>query len=182
MSSTAFGPAATNPPAPRWGFWFWLKIVLGGWVLAFVIVVVPLTLLNSWKVSRLPVVEGTLSNQRIVEVENRKARMAELWVKATLQFDRPSESGIVHCRHDDVTIGPAGKPESFVTRAQLAVRRDSCHDYSFLPVHVPSWMEWAGIFLAVGIYLIFLTGILYFALRYQKPGAARSAASPPPCR
>lgn len=167
MSSPAFSPATANPPAPRWGFWFWLKIVLGGWALVFVIVVVPLTLLNAWKVGRLPVVEGTLSNQRIVEVENRKARMAELWVSATLEFDRPGESGIVHCRHDNVTIGPAGKPESFATRAELAVRGDSCHGYSFLPVHVPSWMEWTLIFLAVGIYLIFLTGILFLALQSQ---------------
>jgi hypothetical protein len=173
MSSSTLHPAPAQTPSRQWGFSFWLKIALAVWALVFVILVVPFTLLNAWKVGALPAVEGTLSSHRIVEVKQRKSHLPERWVKATLEFDRPTESGLVHCKHEDVTIGPAGKPESFATRAQLAVRRDSCHGYTFLPLHVPSLGEWTGIFLAVGIYLFVLTGILFLALRYQKPAGAR---------
>ncbi len=180
MSSPASDPAATaapSPPAPsRWSYWFWLKIALAVWALVFVVLVVPFTLLNAWKVAALPVVEGMLSDHRVVEVKQRKSHIPETWVKATLEFDRPTVSGLVHCKHEDVTIGPAAKPESFVKRAELAVRRDSCHGYTFLPLHVPSWVEWTGIFLAVGLYLFLLTGVLLFALRYQKPAAPVAAA------
>lgn len=174
MSSSSLDSAPVESPARRWGFSFWLKTALVVWALVFAVLVVPFTLLNAWKVGALPVVEGTLSDHRVVEVKQRRSHIPELWVKATLQFDRPTANGLVPCRHEDVTIGSAAKPESFATRAELAVRRDSCHGYTFLPVHVPSLMEWTGIFLAVGMYLFVLTGILFLALRYQRPAGARS--------
>src|SRR5262245_26964928 len=136
-----------------WGFRFWFKLALGIWALLFFVLIVPFAQLHKWKVGTLPVAEGTLSNHRLFEVERRKPRRIEQYVKVTLEFDRPGGNGQVpgqvHCKHDNVTIGPAGRAESFVTRVELAVRTDSCHGYFFLPLDVPSLGEWVWLFLFV---------------------------------
>ena len=87
---------ATNPPDPassisQWGFGRWLAVALGVWTFLFLALVVPFALLHAWKVGSLPVVEGTLSQHRVVEVKRHKPPRTELWVRAILEFDRPSD-------------------------------------------------------------------------------------------
>src|SRR5262245_40954291 len=112
-----------------WGFGFWLKLALGIWALVFVAIIAPFAVVHHWKVGTLPVVEGALSNHHIVEAKRRKTQGVIRIVHATLEFERPSDSGPVRCKLDNVAIGDAWKPESFAMRVDLAVRTDSCHGY-----------------------------------------------------
>lgn len=148
-----------------WGFGSWFKLVFGIWTAVFLFVIIPLTMLYSWKVGTLPVAEGVLSNHHIVK-EKRKQAYDEV-VKATLEFERPSAKGPVQCKHDEVRIGFAVKPESYVRRVEVAVRTDSCHGYFLLPLNTPSVPEWVLVFLMVGGSLFIVVVVSYYGDRWE---------------
>jgi hypothetical protein len=155
-------------------------VALGVWTFLFLAFVVPFAVLHAWKVSTLPVVEGTFSHHRIVEVKRHKPPRTELRVRATLEFDRPSDRGTVRCKLDDVSTGPAEKQQSFATRAELAVRTDSCHGYSVLPRDGPAiFREWVFVFLTVCVAIFIFIGVQFLSARYPQASGARNAPSPP---
>jgi hypothetical protein len=167
---------APNAAAPRkWGYWRWASLGIAGWAFLLFAIFIPLTSLYAWKVSRMPVAEGTLSQHRVVEIERSKPRRFEKWVHAALDFDRPGENGTVHCRHEDFTVGPQSQARSFATRVTLAVRTDSCHGYSVLPLeNPPRWNQAALAFLFGCVIVLVFTAIVFFADRFpQRPRKMR---------
>ncbi len=176
MSAPARNPPDPASPISRWGFGRCLAVALGVWTFLFLMFVLPFALLHDWKVGSLPVVEGTLSQHRVVEVKRHKPPPTELWVTANLEFDRPGDHGMVHCKLDDVSIGPAANPQSFATRIELAVRTDSCHGYSMLPRDGTAIVrEWVMVFLLVCVAIVIGVGVHFLAWRNPRPPAARRA-------
>jgi hypothetical protein len=176
MSAPVMNPLDPASPISRWGFGRCLAVALGVWTFLFLVLVVPFALLHDWKVASLPVVEGTLSQHRVVEVKRHKPRPTELWVMANLEFDRPSDHGTVPCKLDDVSIGPAANPQSFATRIELAVRTDSCHGYAMLPRDGTAIVrEWVMVFLLVCVSIFIGIGIHSLARRNPRPSAVRRA-------
>jgi hypothetical protein len=145
-----------------WGLGLQLKIALGIWAAFFCLGVIPVAILNDWKVGTLPVVEGTLSNHHVVETKFK--RQTILSVKATLEFDGP----LGYCKHNEVATGTPNKPESFAAKVQVAVRKDSCHGYYLLPHQSPSALEWLFVFLFIGFVATFVISFTYWLERYQR--------------
>jgi hypothetical protein len=153
-----------------WGLGLRLKIALGIWAALFVAFVIPLAILNDWKVGSLPVVEGSLSNHHVV-VE-KTSRRTFTFVKATLEFDGPHG----HCKHNEVVIGNPHRPESFAAKVQVAVRRDSCYGYYLLPHDSPSMLEWIVVFVLVGLLISFIISFMYFVDGYPKARRSQYAS------
>jgi hypothetical protein len=158
------------------GYWHWAGVGIAGWTFVLFVLFLPLTALYAWKVDRMPKADGTLSQHRVVEIERTRPRRFEKWVHAALDFDRPGENGPVHCRHDDVTIGPQSLARSFDTTRRLAVRTDSCHGYSFLPLeNPPPFGQTVLAFLFGCVIVLAFTAILFFTDRF--PGGSPAMAA-----
>jgi hypothetical protein len=145
-----------------WGLRSQLKVALGIWALVFFVGVIPIAILHNWKVGTLPIVQGTLSNHHVVEVKLKRQTVTS--VKARLEFDGP----VGHCKHDEVQIGSPSEPESFAAEVQVAVRKDSCHGYSLLPLKTPGAIEWLFVFVFMGFIVVFIISFMHLSLRYQR--------------
>jgi hypothetical protein len=145
-----------------WGLRIQLKIALGIWALVFLLIIAPVAFLHHWKVGTLPVVDGRLSNHRVVEM--RVHRSTDVYVTATLEFDGP----LGHCKHDDVRIGSPYRGETFFRRVEVAVRTDSCHGYFLLPLNSPGFSEWIVVFLFIGLILLGFVTLTFYLDRSHK--------------
>jgi hypothetical protein len=128
-----------------------ILIALAAWLAIFFFGVLPYAGIRTLKVKSRPHVVGFFSNYRVVS-----GTKGSRYVLATLDFDRSSSEGVVHCKIDPYQLGLANTEASKLSSAQFAVRIDSCAETIQLPLSSPHDL-WAW------IRLIF-TGSMYAAL------------------
>lgn len=158
-----------------------VALMLAIWTVTFFVFVIPLTMLHAWKVDRRPIVDGYFSEHR--EISGRKGRINVL---ATLDFDRPSSEGLVHCHVANVYMGAPNNARSYTTHTELAVHSDSCGEYSQLPLAVPRTpADWEWLFLQGCLGAFLLACYIKFLPRrrfsthfaYASPGALTQTTS-----
>jgi hypothetical protein len=126
-------------------------IVLAVWLAIFFFGVLPYAGIRALKIECRPHVVGFFSNYRVVS-GTKGAR----YVLATLDFDRPSPRGVVHCKFDPYRLGTVNTDASKLSSAQFAVRTDSCAEAIQLPPGTPQDLS--------GWLMLLLTGSMYAAL------------------
>jgi hypothetical protein len=139
------------------------------WLAIFFLGVLPYAGIQTWKVHRRPQATGVFSNFRVVA-----GTKGSRYVLATLDFDRPSATGVVHCRIDPYRMDTLNSRAASVTRAQFAVRDDSCAEAIRLPLSTPSdLLGWVYLFF-IGL-ICALAGICFlgFAATLDRVGRRR---------
>ena len=126
-------------------------MTLAAWLVIFFLGVLPYAGIRTLDVENRPHVVGSFSNYRVVS-GTKGAR----YVLATLDFDRPSPNGVVHCKIDSYQLGLANTEASKLSSAQFAVHMDSCAGALRLPLDIPHDL-WGWISLL-------FTGAIYAAL------------------
>jgi hypothetical protein len=124
---------------------------LAMWLAIFFLGVLPYAGIRTLNIEKRPHVVGFFSNFRVVS-----GTKGSRYILATLDYDRPSSGGEVHCRVDPYRLGPAGTEASKLSSAQFAVRTDSCAEAIQLPLSSPHDLR--------GWITLLLTGSMYAAL------------------
>jgi len=147
-----------------------LRWILVGWTGIFTFLIVPTVSLYRWSVARRPIVWATVSNVR--SVPRGRSRRA-YWDYATLDFDRPGQSGTVHCHLEGFQLGRTCRSDR-TWPIQLAVHPYSCREPARLPLSVPSTLwQWLSIYvggaLASCLYILFVTSNIIRKGRNRRP-------------
>lgn len=117
------------------------------WTGLFALLVVPFTTLYEWNVSKRPVVTALVSDPSL-ELEATKDG-GRYNVFGSLDFDRPTSNGLVHCHLEKFFLGTSGTTDAKVWALQLAVHPDTCQEPVRLPVRAPTTFgEWSAVYLA----------------------------------
>ncbi|MGA7431721.1 MAG: hypothetical protein WBQ24_06635 [Xanthobacteraceae bacterium] len=138
------------------------------WTGLFVLLVVPFTALYEWNVSKRPVVTALVSNPSL-EFESTKDG-GSYNVFGSLDYDRPTSNGLVHCHLEKFFLGTSGTADAKVWTFQLAVHPDTCEEPVRLPIRAPTTFgEWSAVYLA-GCVLSALIALVVGPLRSDSTG------------
>jgi hypothetical protein len=94
-----------------------------------IVLFTPIALVRQHEISKRPIVTASASDQPEIPGKGKTGPL----VIATVEFDRPSKDGPVHCKITDQTVGHPWDRAAFDTRIHLAVRTDSCYDAVRVP-------------------------------------------------
>jgi hypothetical protein len=97
------------------------------WTGLFAFLVVPFTSLYEWNVSKRPVVTAYVSDPRLQWVQT-KGGGGYNDVYVALDYDRPTDNGLVHCHLDRYWMGREGSAEVQAWTLKIAARLDTCND------------------------------------------------------
>jgi hypothetical protein len=145
-------------------------IALAAWLAIFFFGMLPYAGIRTLKIENRPHVFGFFSNYRVVS-----GTKGSRYVLATLDFDRPSSKGVVHCKIDPYQLGLVNTEASKLSSAQFAVRTDSCAEAIQLPLSSP-YDLWGWIrLLLIGSTCAALAGCVFgFAVLHDYVGKCRS--------
>ena len=145
-------------------------IALAAWLAIFFLGVLPYAGIRTLKIKNRPHVVGFFSNYRVVS-----GTKGSRYVLATLDFDRPTSDGVVHCKIDPYRLGTVNTDASKLSSAQFAVRMDSCAEAIQLPLSSPHdlW-GWISLFFTGSLYAVLVGCVFGFAVLHDYAGKRRS--------
>ncbi|MHC2257620.1 hypothetical protein ACVILK_007312 [Bradyrhizobium embrapense] len=139
------------------------QFALAAWLVILLLGVLPYAGSQALKIKDRPRVMGFFSNYR--EVSGTKGSR---YVVATLDFDRPSPQGLVHCKIDPYTLGPVNTEASKLSNAQFAVQMGTCEAAIQLPLGSPHdlW-GWIRLLLLGSMYATIIGCVYSFAMLHD---------------
>ncbi|MHC2338044.1 hypothetical protein [Bradyrhizobium sp. USDA 4454] len=140
-----------------------ILFVLAAWLVIFFFGVLPYVGSQTLKVESRAHVMGFFSNYR--EVSGTKGSG---YVVVTLDFDRPSPQGPVHCKVDPYTLGSVDTEVSKLSSAQFAVQEGTCAAAIQLPLNSPHdlW-GWIRLLLLGSMYAAIIGCVFGFAVLHD---------------